>query len=386
LAGFGIRLRRSPNGQVRKSLIAQYRPKGSLKQRRSSWDFAQARAQAEEELAKSALGQDPRGEREAERRKGSRTLIATANAYLEMKALQVERGEYRASSYSVTKLYLTGKDYFGPLHKMPLADIGVSDIATRLTTINKNSGTVTASRARAALRAMYVWAMSEGFMGANPYNPVAASRNPDEKPKSRDLVLSDVELAEVYRHAGGDSFGKIVRLLILTGQRREEIGGLRWSEIDRDAGTITLPTERTKNGHAHTLPITPSVALILDSVPQVAGRDHVFGIRGYGFTGWDAAKKALDARCKLKGKSAGFKLHDLRRSLASWLGEHDVEPWTIECLLNHWSGSRGGLAGVYNRSKHEKQVRTALARWDDHLTSLVEDSERKILNFPQTGA
>jgi integrase len=391
LPGFGLRLRRSGNGEVRKSLIVQYRPKGSLKQRRSSWEFAKvpvskARVQAEQELAKSALGQDPRGERETKRQKDSRTFITTANAYLEMKALQVERGEYRASSLHVTKLYLTGKDYFGPLHKMPLADIGVFDIALRINTINKNSGTVTASRARAALRSMYVWAMSEGFMGANPYNPVAATRNPGDA-QSRDLVLTDVQLAEVYRAAGFDDFGKAVKLLTLTGCRRREIGGLRWSEIDRAAGTITLPKERTKNRHEHVVPITPSVARILDSIPQVVGRVHVFGIRGNGLTGWDAAKKALDKRLagKLKGKSAQFTLHDLRRSLATWLGEHDVEPWTIECLLNHWS-SRGGVQGTYNRAKHQKQMAVALARWDDHLRSLVESSEHKILNFAQTGA
>ena len=125
---------------------------------------------------------------------------------------------------------------------------------------------------------------------------------------------------------------------------------MRWSEIDRAAGTITLPKERTKNRHEHVVPITPSVARILDSIPQVVGRVHVFGIRGNGLTGWDAAKKALDKRLagKLKGKSAQFTLHDLRRSLATWLGEHDVEPWTIECLLNHWS-SRDGVQGTYNR-------------------------------------
>jgi integrase len=390
LAGFGIRLRRSGNGSVRKSWVVQYRPRGKAKQRRSSYAFEKvtaeaARLRAKQELAEVTMGRDPRGEQETERQKGSRTLIAAANAYLEMKELQVQRGEYRASSFRVTKLYLTGKDYFGSLHRMPLADVTVSDIALRINTINKNSGTATASRARAALRSMYVWAMQQGFMGANPHNPVAATRNPGDA-QSRDLVLSDIELAEVYRAAGDDSFGQIVRLLVLTGQRREEIGGLKFSEIDRDAGTITLPKERTKNRHENVLPITPSVARILDSVPQAVGRDHVFGDRSAtGFTAWGAAKKRLDDRLagKLKGKSVGWRLHDLRRSLATWLGEHGVEVWTIECLLNHWSGHRSGIVNVYNRSKHEKQVRAALSLWDDHLRTLVEGGRRKILNFPQ---
>jgi integrase len=391
LAGFGIRLRRSGNGRVRKSWVVQYRPKGKAKQRRSSYDFEkvtaeQARTQAKQELAEVTIGRDPKGERETERQKGSRTLIATANAFLEMKELEMQRGEYRASSYRVTKLYLTGKDYFGPLHKMLLTDIAVSDIALRINAINKNSGTVTASRARAALRSMYVWAMQQGFMGANPHNPVAATRNPGGA-QSRDLVLTDRELAEVYRAAGDDNFGKAVKLLILTGCRREEIAGLKWSEIDRDAATITLPKERTKNRHELVLPLTPMAMAIVDSVPQVIGRDHLFGPRSAtGLTGFDAAKKALDGRLvgKLKGKSATWRLHDLRRSLATWLGEHDVEPWTIESILNHWSGSRRGIVSVYNRAKHQKQMRVALSLWDDHLRTLIESGGRKILSFPQT--
>ena len=207
--------------------------------------------------------------------------------------------------------------------------------------------------------------MRQGYMGANPHNPVAVTENPDDAP-SCDLVLSDVELAAVWSAAGDDNFGKIIRLLILTGCRREEIGGLCWSEIDREAGTITLPKERTKNRHEHVLPITPLAADILDSIPQQVERDHVFGARSTnGFNGWNAAKKALDKRLvgKLKGKSAGWRAHDLRRSLATWLGEHGVEPWTIESLLNHWSGSRSGIAAVYNRAKHTLQVRAALSLW-----------------------
>jgi integrase len=345
----------------------------------------QARQAAKKALAAITLGRDPQAERETERANGSRTLRSVATEFLEMKALQVERGEYRASSYRVTRLYLTGK-YFAPLHASAITDITVADVAGRLNVINRESGTVTAGRARSALSSLFAWAMRQGYMGPNPHNPVAVTENPDDG-ASRDLVLSDVELAHVWRAAGDDAFGKVVRLLILTGARREEIGGLKWSEIDRDAGTITLPKERTKNRREHVLAITPLAAQIIDTIPHLVDRDYLFGARSTnGFNGWNAAKKALDERLagKLKGKSAGFRLHDLRRSVATWMAEHgDIEPHIIEAVLNHQGGHKGGVAGIYNRASYSRQMKVALARWNDHIGEIVHGCKRKIIAFPQ---
>jgi integrase len=340
----------------------------------------QARAKAKTELAKVALGHDPQAEKAAERANTSRTLIAIANEYLEMKALEMERGKYRASSYRVTKLYLTGAGYFGPLHKMPIADISVADVATRINSINKNSGSPTAGRARAAMSALFAWSMQQGFMGPNPHNPVTTTKNPDETPATRDRVLKDHELAAIWNACGDDDFGKIVRLLMLTACRRDEIGGLRWSEIDAEAGTLTLPKERVKNKHEHTLPLPPLTLAIIKTVHQRVGRDHLFGDHSpVGFTKWTEEKARLDER--LGAKVAPFTLHDLRRSAATGMVNLDIEPHHIEAVLNHYSGHRGGVAGVYNRSKYERQIRAALARWDDHLRTLIEGGKRKIVPF-----
>jgi integrase len=388
LRGFGYRLR-NDGGRLRRTWIVQYRVRTRTRRLKigdgAKLNADQARQAATKALAAITLGRDPQAEKETERANGSRTLRAVATEFLEMKELQVQRGEYRASSYRVTKLYLTGK-YFAPLHASAITDITVADVAGRLNMINRESGTVTAGRARSALSSLFAWAMRQGHMGPNPHNPVAVTENPDDG-ASRDLALTDIELIQVWRAAGDDAFGKIVRLLILLGARREEIGGLRHSEIDRNAGTITLPKERTKNKHEHVLPITPLAMQIIDSVPKLVERDQLFGARSTnGFNGWDAAKKALDERLagKLKGKSAGFRLHDLRRSLASWLADHgDVEPHIIEAILNHYSGHRSGVAGVYNRAKYARQIRAALTVWDDHLRSLIEGGKRKVLAFQQ---
>jgi integrase len=210
-------------------------------------------------------------------------------------------------------------------------------------------------------------------------NPVAATEDPGPA-QARDRVLSDSEIAAIWRAAGDDAFGKIVKLLVLTACRREEIGGLKWSEIDRNNATITLPASRVKNGHEHTLPLTTLALEIIGSIEQVVGRDHLFGDRSLnGFTGWGAAKDDLDDRLD---KITEWRLHDLRRSVATWLAEHgDVEPHVIEAILNHYSGHRSGDAGTYNRAKYARQMRAALSLWDDHLRSLLDGRGRKVLPF-----
>src|SRR5262249_6632659 len=151
------------------------------------------------------------------------------------------------------------------------------------------------------------------------------------------------------------------RLMVLLGCRRAEVGGMRRSEFDLAKGIWTLPKERAKNGRALTLSLSlPPVALaIVQSVPD-KGRDCLVGDRGEGgFAGWDDAKKKLDAR--LSDTVQPFRLHDLRRTCATGLGELGVEPHVIEAVLNHVSGHKAGIAGVYNKAKYENAVKIALA-------------------------
>jgi hypothetical protein len=169
LRGFGYRLR-NDGGRLCQTWIAQYRNKGRTRRVKlgdaSKLNPDQARQAAKKVLAAVTLGRDPQAEKETERANGSRTLRAVANAYLEMKELQVQRNEFRASSYRVTKLYLFGK-YFAPLHSTAITDITVADVAGRLNVINRESGTVTAGRARSALSSVFAWAMRQGYMGPN---------------------------------------------------------------------------------------------------------------------------------------------------------------------------------------------------------------------------
>jgi len=164
---------------------------------------------------------------------------------------------------------------------------------------------------------------------------------------------------------------------MLTGQRRTEVGGMRWREVDLDRGVWILPKERTKNHREHVLPLPPLASSILESVPHVVNRDCVFGQRSDGgFTIWAGAKAALDARL---GEVRGWTLHDLRRSCATGMANLGVQPHVIEVILNHASGFRGGVGGTYNRSPYERVVKAALALWADHIRTIVEGGGRKVV-------
>jgi integrase len=380
LKGFGLRLRSG-----RRTWVAQYRTQEGGTRRFKIGDVeklnaAEARKAATKVLAKVTLGQDPRADKAKARRNAAFTLKSVAGDYLASKELELQRGEYRAASFRVTKLYLTGERYFKSLHSMAISTIGLADVALCLNAIERNSGSVTAGRARSALSSLFTWAAQQGLMGENPHNPVIASKRPkDSTPRER--VLTDAELAAIWHACKDDDYGKIVRLLALTACRREEIGGVRRSEIVD--GVLTLPAERVKNGHEHKLPLMPMALEIIATIPERVGRDHLFGDRsGRGFTRWDARKAELDER--LGDTVAQWTPHDLRRTASTWMAEHgDVEPHIIEAALNHYSGHRSGVAGTYNRARYERQIRAALALWNDHVRAIVEGGERKIVSFPK---
>jgi hypothetical protein len=140
-----------------------------------------------------------------------------------------------------------------------------------------------------------------------------------------------------------------------------------------------LPTERAKNHKALTLPITPLMAEIIASVPRRFGIDCLFGERGVGFSRWSAGRDALNAKISLKP----WQLRDIRRSVATGMADIDVPPHIVEVILNHISGHKGGIAGIYNRARCEIAVFNAMMKWSDHVRSLVEGTERKVLVFEQ---
>jgi integrase len=377
LPGFGFRVRASGDGHVRKSWIVQYRHAGSSRRlllgSAEVLSAAQARELAKEALGKVATGFDPQGEKAARRHSDGHTMRSLADQYLAEK-----ESSLRSRSFAELKRYLATGSYFRPLHNMPLDRITRRDVAARVLAIGRECGATTAARARGSLSSMFAWAMGEGLAESNP----VTGTNQPKAPPPRDRVLDDAELAAVWRACGDDEFGRIVRLLILLGQRRTEVGGIADSEI-RD-GTWTIPSSRSKNHREHILPLPPMALSIIESVPRVVNRDPLFGVRAAGFTSWAQLKTHLDA--KLGDQVRPWVLHDLRRSVATRMCDLGVAPHIVEQILNHQSGHRGGVVGVYNRSRYEREVRAAMALWADHVRSIVSGDERKIVSLQQAAS
>ena len=201
----------------------------------------------------------------------------------------------------------------------------------------------------------------QGFTDANPV--VGTRKAVDEI--ARDRVLTDAELAAVWRNAGDADFGAIVRLLILTGQRREEVAAMTWDEVDLASATWRIGGDRTKNARSHYVPLASQAVGLLRTVERRDGRALVFGSRKGPFSGWSKAKASLDARMSaaLGHPLPPWRLHDVRRTVATGLADLGALPHVIEAVLNHVSGHKAGVAGVYNRSVYATEKRAALDLW-----------------------
>ncbi len=370
LPGFGLRIREGG----KRTWIAQYRL--GAKQRRLTLgsiemlDPEQARQRAKTALASVALGEDPQNSKAEARAQASLTFGALVPRYLAHVA-----GRQRPNHHADTRRYL--ETHWGPLACVALATIDRAKVAARLGELAKRNGPYAANRARAALSAFYTWAIGEGLAAANP---VQGTNMPGAE-TARERVLSDAELALVWREAGPGHFGAIIRLLILTGARREEVAAMAWPELRGDAWTI--PGARSKNGRPHELPLPPLALAVLADVPRREGRDLVFGSGEGGFSGWSKAKADLDRRMLAglreadgpKAKLLPWRLHDLRRTAATRMADLGVQPHVVEAVLNHVSGHRAGVAGIYNRASYGPEKRAALTLWAGHVKGLVGASK-----------
>jgi len=371
--GFGLRLRRSHDGSaVLKSWTVQYRH-GGRKPRIKLGDYPllgveAARKKAKEILGRVAIGEDPAADRRERRDKDALVMARVVPEFLAAK-----EGDLAPRTFVEITRYLTDPRYFGPLHRLPLDQIALKDVAAAVVRIQRECGNPTAARARGALVTFFSWAMR---MGLALSNPCIGSVNPQTK--ARERVLTSDEIRKVYLACEEDHYGKIIRLLILLGARRQEIGASAWPEFDLESPqpSWTLPKERSKNGRAHTLPLLPMALAIIRSVPRMVSRDRLFGSRAAeGFSSWPQGKRALDQRCGI----GNFVIHDIRRSVATGMADIGVAPHVIEHILNHQSGHRSGVAGIYNRSSYQRETRMALVLWEDHLRALIDGGERKVI-------
>jgi integrase len=238
-----------------------------------------------------------------------------------------------------------------------------------------NHAPVAANRLHAVLSAFFGWAKGKRYVAVNPCTDL---ERPAEE-KARDRVLSDDELRKVWLAAGdlGHPHAGIVRLLILTGQRRGEIADLRWSEIDLDERVIHLPKERTKNARAHDVPLSAQALATIAGLLRLVDAERVFTVRRKPFRSFYYLRSRIE---EVSGVTK-WTLHDIRRTVASGLQRLGVRLEVTEAVLNHRGGSTAGIVGVYQRHDYASEKRDALQRWADHIDAVVSGAKGKVVTL-----
>lgn len=382
LVGFGLKV--TPTGK--KVFIYRYRAALSHKPHPTTFTIGRygnitaeaARKYAEALAGRVAEGGDPQAEQKLARKVAEELANSNEELAFDRKVAQwldhYEHEKGRRPS-SVAQARLVVRRYLAPVLKdRPLTDIGRTEIQSILDSISNNKK-ATKRSVFAYASVFFSWAAARGDI---PRNPLTEMVKP-EPTLARDRVLIDEELLDVWKATAHlpNVFGAFYRLLILTGQRREEVATLRWQDLDRATQTWLIPRERAKNGVAHVVPLSASA---LTELNLLAGSSEKWPQYGYVLTttgkapisGFSKAKRTLDAKIA-RERGTGlpeWRAHDIRRTLATGLQRLGVRFEVTEAVLNHVSGAKSGVAGIYQRHDWAEEKRAALKAWASHIERL----------------
>lgn len=404
--GFGLKV--TPAGG--KVYVLQYRIDGgratapkrfTIGKHGSPWTADTARDEAIRLLGMVKAGIDPQSQKMATRAAAS----IKADTFAEVAALFVERyAKPNTRSWEATeRIFL--KHVNPTWGDRPLKDIARRDVSRLLNDLVDSGTPVLANRALSAIRKMFNWAVSNDHAETNP----CAGLEPPAQEESRDRVLSDEELREVWTAAAGlgDLLGSFVRMLILTAQRRDEVAGMRWTELDISGKLWTIPKERAKNGKAHQVPLSDDAVAILEALPRVVTEDgspsdFVFTTTGTSpISGFSRAKDKLD-RLTLESRQKAaqergqnpeqvkaleeWRFHDLRRTVTTGLARMGIPPQVADRILNHTQGTIKGVAAVYNRHAYLDERRAALDAWARKVDALVNGTPANVVRLQTVAA
>ncbi|NML95153.1 tyrosine-type recombinase/integrase [Novosphingobium olei] len=380
LAGFGLKV--TPTGV--KTYLFQYRLGGrSGKTRRftigkhGKLTPDAARKEAERLAVLVSQGVDPQQQKQDNARKAvDLAFKGYAQTFVD-DCLKVRWKTSHKDGESLLRLYATPVLGTKPLHDITRADIRA--------VLQKAKGKVATSRNLfAVLRRLFRWAVSQGDIDVSPI----AGMEPPPLPVRRDRVLSDQELKLAWNASAelGYPFGPLIRLLIITGQRVEEVSGLEWSELEKGKAMWTLPAERAKNGSASMVPLSTLAVAELNALAKRSKRKDGWPRTGFVFSttgktsvsGHSRAKRRLDREIAILAKKeedaitvAPWRIHDLRRTLATGMQRLGVRFEVTEAILNHVSGSKSGVAGVYQLHDWGPEKKAALEAWSEHIESIL---------------
>lgn len=364
IPGFGVRI--SQGGT--KCFVLMYYAQGRRRRftlgRYPSLTLAKARAQAHGALEKIASGEDPSAKKsEARRRLTAESFDRLVEEFIEKYAQQRNRG------WQETRRILT-REFGTRWGSHAVGDITKRDVTAAIDSIVQRGSPGSAMRSFAILRRFFNWCAERGVVDVSPCQglrtPVAAT--------SRDRVLTDAELRAIWNASEtmGYPFGQVVQLLILSAQRKGEVIGAQWNEVDLKAAVWTLAAERTKSKRKHSVPLSSFVVDIVQTLPRIDDALLFPSNGGSGpISGFSKWKERLDAASAV----SEWRLHDLRRTAATGMASLGVAPHVIERILNHTTGTLGGVAGVYNRFQYLPEMRDALEGWAEHVRKLASPAE-----------
>ena len=251
-----------------------------------------------------------------------------------------------------------------------ITDVTRKDVMAMHRRIEKSAGVTAADRAAEALRAAFNWLEGTELVDGVPN--IRLAKKASRVATARHRVLSDSQIRAVWANLDEDGpFATIVRLLLLTGQRRSEVAEMRWSELRLGDAVWDIPPERTKNQLPHVVPLAPVVVGLLNGREQLG--EFVFTTTGTSpFSGFSRSKERLDGRLGF----TDWTLHDLRRTFVTRLNELGIPPHVVEACVNHISGiAKAGVAGIYNKAEYMPERKSAMGRWAAVLDGIVAGKE-----------
>lgn len=359
LPSFGVRV--TPRGT--KSFFLAYRVDGQQRRytlgRWPELSLGKARMLARDAILIVRSGRDPQRLADTGRRHGKPAFDAFVDEFI------ARYCRPRNRTWAETERLLK-REFASQWGARPIHRISRSDVHGALDVIVARGCPSLANNALVAVRKLFSWAVEKGYLDNSPCDRISAP----SPSITRDRVLNDDEIKRIWCSSEemGYPYRDFIRLLMLTAQRRSEVAEMRWSEVDLAGAVWEIPGQRTKNKKTHTLPLSSAAVKILAELPRTHDK-LVFPARGSdnpisGFAKW---KVELD---KLSGVE-NWRLHDLRRTAASNMARLKVPPHVIEKILNHSTGTLGGVAGIYNRHGYLDEMRDALQQWSERLMSLV---------------
>jgi integrase len=333
-----------------------------------------ARKLARDSIAKAAAGENPVKERKVRAQQAAAvTFRGVAERYIERHA----KKHTKPTTWKEAERQLN-VDIFPHWGTRDIASITRQDIADLLDRIEARGSPVQANRTLARLKTLFGWAIREEIISTDPTARVAKA----VRERARDRVLSDDELARFWLACDGLGypFGAMGKLLLLTAQRRDEVAGMRWSEIDLPARMWTIPRERAKNDRAHEVHLSEPAAELIAGIPRIEGSPYVLTTIGTApVSGYSKAKAAIDRRMGDGIAQWGF--HDLRRTAATGMAKLNIPPHVVDRILNHVSGAIAGVALVYNRHGYEAERKAALDAWARYILTMFGGGPQNVVRM-----